>query len=90
MCISYPRILERQWNEENREILRGAKELISAILRYRLVLEANSETILEVPLKDIRTEDERRVDDKVQALAHRLRCISLDLIIVEVAYFFFL
>ncbi|XP_059046113.1 sperm-associated antigen 17-like [Achroia grisella] len=66
------RTLEQQWREEERENLKGAKELLHAILRYRHLIESDSETILNIPILDPRPEDERRTDYIVQALAHRI------------------
>ncbi|XP_013189210.1 uncharacterized protein LOC106133899 [Amyelois transitella] len=65
------RTLEQQWKEQTRNKWRGAKELVSAILRYRRIMESDSETILNVPIIDPRAEDERDIDDIVQAIAHR-------------------
>ncbi|XP_050560460.1 uncharacterized protein LOC118267734 [Spodoptera frugiperda] len=66
------RTLEQEWNETQREELGGAKELIRAVLRYRCIMEADSETILTVPIIDTRDEDERKIDDIIQALAHKI------------------
>ncbi|XP_037299765.1 uncharacterized protein LOC115448554 [Manduca sexta] len=66
------RTLELQWQEKERDKLKGAKELLHAILKYRRVMESDSETILNVPILDPRPEDERRIDDIIQALAHRI------------------
>ncbi|CAH1647675.1 unnamed protein product [Spodoptera littoralis] len=66
------RTLEQEWNETQREELGGAKELIRAVLRYRCIMESDSETILSVPIIDSRAEDERKIDDIIQALAHKI------------------
>ncbi|XP_026758569.2 uncharacterized protein LOC113518018 [Galleria mellonella] len=66
------RTLEQQWNEKDRDKLKGARELLNAILRYRQVMESNSETLLNIPILDPRSENERRIDDIIQALAHRI------------------
>ncbi|CAG4942021.1 unnamed protein product [Colias eurytheme] len=65
------RVLEQQWNENTREQFKGGKELLRAILRYRQVIESDSETILNIPIMDLRPEDERRTDSIIQAIAHR-------------------
>nr|XP_053624457.1 uncharacterized protein LOC128683171 isoform X2 [Plodia interpunctella] len=67
----YDRTLEQQWNEQSKNKLKGAKELVAAVLRYRRIMESDSETILNVPIIDPRSEDEREIDDIVQAIAHR-------------------
>ncbi|XP_021187010.3 uncharacterized protein LOC110373895 [Helicoverpa armigera] len=66
------RILEQEWDEQQDEQLRGGRELLRAILRYRCIMEADSETILNIPIIDSRTEDERQIDDIIQALAHKI------------------
>ncbi|XP_028162382.1 uncharacterized protein LOC114354282 [Ostrinia furnacalis] len=66
------RTLEQQWKESERAKLKGAKELLSAILRYRRVMESDSETILHVPIRDTRSDEERCTDDIIQALGHRI------------------
>ncbi|KAJ0183800.1 hypothetical protein K1T71_000223 [Dendrolimus kikuchii] len=66
------RILEQQWKETQRNELMGAKELLNAILRYRRIMDADCESILNVPILDPRPEDERRIDEIIQALAHRI------------------
>ncbi|XP_026499587.2 uncharacterized protein LOC113403298 [Vanessa tameamea] len=66
------RTLEQQWNDSQRERLRGAKELSKAILCYRNRLEANTDTILKVPIEDRRSENESKTDDMVQAIANRV------------------
>lgn len=54
-----------------REKLKGGKEIIKAVLRYRRLLESESQTVLSVPIKDPRTEDEKIVDVKLEDIAHR-------------------
>lgn len=54
-----------------RENLKGGKEIVKAVLRYRRLLESESQTILSVPIKDPRTEDEKVADVKLQDIAHR-------------------
>ncbi|KAJ8718851.1 hypothetical protein PYW07_016407 [Mythimna separata] len=66
------RILEREWDGENRRELMGARELIQAVLRYRCIMEADRETILNIPVIDLRVEDERRIDDIIKVLAHKI------------------
>ncbi|OWR40610.1 hypothetical protein KGM_206139 [Danaus plexippus plexippus] len=66
------RTLEQQWRDGDREELKGAKELLNAILRYRHVMEADSELILNVPIYDPRPEDERTTGEIVQAIAHKV------------------
>ncbi|CAK1554094.1 unnamed protein product [Leptosia nina] len=65
------RVVEQQWNESEREELKGGRELLYAILRYRNVIEKDSETILNIPIIDLRPEDERRTDSIIQAIAHK-------------------
>ncbi|XP_072931050.1 uncharacterized protein [Epargyreus clarus] len=65
------RNLEQQWGDSKRQKLKGAKELLKAILRYRRLMEADSDTILYVPIRDLRPEDERKIDDIIQAIANR-------------------
>ncbi|KAL0902543.1 hypothetical protein ABMA27_000386 [Loxostege sticticalis] len=65
------RNLEQQWKESERSKFKGARELLAAILRYRQVMESDSETILHVPIRDTRSDDERCTDDIIQALGHR-------------------
>ncbi|XP_075991430.1 uncharacterized protein LOC142986712 [Anticarsia gemmatalis] len=66
------RTLEQQWGDSKREELKGARELLEAVLRYRAVMEADSETLLNVPILDPRPEAERRIDDMIQNLAHKI------------------
>ncbi|KAM3968413.1 uncharacterized protein ACR2FA_000892 [Aphomia sociella] len=66
------RTLEQQWSEEDRDNLKGASELLNAVLRYRQIMESDSERILNIPILDPRPEDERRIDDIIQALAHKI------------------
>ncbi|XP_045783975.1 uncharacterized protein LOC123880105 [Maniola jurtina] len=66
------RTLEQQWRETQREELKGAKELLNAIFRYRHLMESNSDNILHEPIHDPRPEDERKADEILQALAHRV------------------
>ncbi|XP_047524669.1 uncharacterized protein LOC125062661 isoform X2 [Pieris napi] len=70
-CAYLFRVVEQQWNENEREELKGGKELLYAILRYRHVIESDSKTILNIPIIDLRPEDERRTDCIIQAIAHR-------------------
>lgn len=81
MCVKYEiiiftynvnnnRALEKQWNESKREELNGGRELLQAILRYRVRMEADSDSLLNVPIIDMRTDDEQRIDEMVQNLAH--------------------
>lgn len=62
--------MEKQWNESKREELNGGRELLQAILRYRVRMEADSDSLLNVPIIDMRTDDEQRIDEMVQNLAH--------------------
>ncbi|CAB3225408.1 unnamed protein product [Arctia plantaginis] len=66
------RALEKQWQEPKREELKGARELLEAILKYRVKMEADSDSLLNVPIIDTRTEDEQRIDEMVQNLAHQI------------------
>ncbi|CAK1588191.1 unnamed protein product [Parnassius mnemosyne] len=66
------RTLEQQWSEETRGKLKGAKELVGAVLRYRRLMESECQKILEVPIRDPRTAEERRADQKLQDIAHRM------------------
>ncbi|KAL4703427.1 hypothetical protein ACJJTC_008146 [Scirpophaga incertulas] len=66
------RTLEKQWNDSERHMLSGAKELICAILEYRKVVKSNSEALSTVPIKDPRSAEEKCIDDNVQKLAHRI------------------
>ncbi|KAJ2954311.1 hypothetical protein O0L34_g2563 [Tuta absoluta] len=66
------RTLEHQGGKEGQEELRGAKELLSAILKYRRNLETESETLLHVPIVDRRTDCQRKADRAVQALGAKL------------------
>ncbi|KAJ8737760.1 hypothetical protein PYW08_000355 [Mythimna loreyi] len=66
------RTLEQQWNEEKRKDLKGARELTEAVLRYRCVMAADCQTLLNNPIIDMRTEEERHADETIQALAHKI------------------
>ncbi|XP_049885508.1 uncharacterized protein LOC126380271 [Pectinophora gossypiella] len=66
------RTLEQQWRDKDREQLKGAKELLVAILRYRRMMESDSDTLLHIPIVDLRGEDERKTDEIIQAIAHRV------------------
>ncbi|KAI5633140.1 hypothetical protein NE865_14153 [Phthorimaea operculella] len=66
------RTLEHQWGKEGQEQLRGAKELLSAILIYRRSLERESETMLNVPVVDQRMDCQRKADRAVQALGAKM------------------
>ncbi|CAH0401960.1 unnamed protein product [Chilo suppressalis] len=66
------RTLEQQWKDDERQTLKGAKELLVAILRYRRAMESDSELILHVPLRDTRSDAEKRTDDIIQALGQRI------------------
>ncbi|CAH0578105.1 unnamed protein product [Chrysodeixis includens] len=65
------RTLEREWGDTTRENLKGARELLKAVLRYRCIMESESQTILNIPIIDLRPEDERQIDDIIQAIAHK-------------------
>lgn len=49
----------------------GAKELVTAVLRYRNLLEKESQTLFNVPSRDLRSANEKNNDKIVQAVAHR-------------------
>ncbi|XP_037869059.1 uncharacterized protein LOC101747134 isoform X1 [Bombyx mori] len=66
------RTLEQQWSDKERETLKGAKELLFAVLRYRQVLEDDRQRLLDMSVLDQRAEDERHIDDIIQALGYRI------------------
>lgn len=65
------RVLEQQWGEKIREEMKGARELVYAILKYRNVMESDIQTLLHIPVIDTRDEDERRIDRTIQSIGHR-------------------
>ncbi|XP_052746703.1 uncharacterized protein LOC112047986 [Bicyclus anynana] len=67
------RTLEQQWRDAQRNVLKGSKELLNAILRYRHLMESDhSNSILNLPIYDLRTEDGRNTNEVVQAIADRV------------------
>lgn len=51
--------------------MKGARELVYAILKYREVMESDIETLLHIPVIDTRDEDERRIDRTIQTIGSR-------------------
>ncbi|XP_014369677.2 uncharacterized protein LOC106719750 [Papilio machaon] len=66
------RTLELLWDEESRNDMKGGKEMVKAVLKYRRMMQSESEAILQVPIRDPRTEDEKKTDEKLQEIAHRI------------------
>lgn len=70
-------MLEQQWGEKLREEMKGARELVNAILKYRNVMESDIETLLHIPVIDTRDEDEGRTDRTIQSIGHRLPVVPI-------------
>lgn len=51
--------------------MKGGKEMVKAVLKYRRMMQEESEAILQVPIRDPRTEEEKKIDKKLQEIAHR-------------------
>lgn len=68
-------MLEQQWGEKSRGELKGGRELVDAILKYRNVMESDIQTLLHIPVIDTRDEDERRIDRTIQSIGHRFTAI---------------
>lgn len=65
-----------------REEMKGARELVNAILKYRNVMESDIETLLHIPVIDTRDEDERHIDRTVQSIGHRFITSSTNIFIL--------
>ncbi|CAG4929325.1 unnamed protein product [Parnassius apollo] len=70
------RTLEQLWGEEMREQLKGAKELVRAVLGYCRLMESECQKILEVPIRDPRPVEERCIDEKLQDIAQRAAALQ--------------
>lgn len=46
--------------------------MLAAVLKYRQIMESELETILYVPIIDVRTDDEKLKHRRVQEFGHRL------------------
>ncbi|XP_013162380.1 PREDICTED: uncharacterized protein LOC106113881 [Papilio xuthus] len=66
------RTLELLWDEESRNDMKGGKEMVKAVLKYRRMMQSESEAIQQVPIRDPRTEEEKKIDEKLQEIAHRI------------------
>ncbi|XP_013137786.1 PREDICTED: uncharacterized protein LOC106102758 [Papilio polytes] len=66
------RTLELLWDEQSRNNMKGGKEMVKAVLKYRRMMQEESEAILQVPIRDPRTEEEKKIDEKLQEIAHRI------------------
>lgn len=75
-------MLEQQWGEKMRGELKGARELVHAILKYRNVMESDIETLLHIPVIDTRDEDERRIDRTIQSIGHRFTSCCINILIL--------
>lgn len=69
-----------------REEVKGARELVHAILKYRSVMESDSETLLHIPVIDTRDEDERCIDRTIQCIGHRFCCRIYIRFFIETPY----
>ncbi|CAG9138348.1 unnamed protein product, partial [Plutella xylostella] len=67
-----PKILEQQWRGEDRASLKGARELVQAIIKYSEVMASDCHAILQNPIIDHRAHVERKTHKALQALGKRI------------------
>ncbi|XP_068619233.1 sperm-associated antigen 17-like [Battus philenor] len=66
------RTLEEMWSTSKRNNLKGGKEIVKAVLKYRRLMQSESQTILDIPIKEPRNENEKQIDEVLQDIGKRI------------------